>query len=405
MVTGPVSRRVAGIWSGWSVWFLWFVWFRERNKRDKPVRLPLTLSSLPTTLPIRYMRETKPITQGWTLLTRNLRMSLVTLSLFEEAMRAATVRSVILVLISLPLFGLIDVSPNHAIEVVPHWKKGETFRLEVARARVKSADGKSTITGKTRTDFTIEVLSATDDGYLVGWTAGETKFDSPSQAEHSFLRQVVNLMNGLQIILEIDSHGAIRGVQNWKELRATALKALDALATTEDLQKEKPDKALMSSLRAQWESMLGSKEQVEELCTREAKVYFMVLGRAYADNEAYEYEDLLPNPLGGDAFPTHARMALKTFDKQASRAVITWSQTADPKQVARILESMMKEMSARLGKKPLDGELPKAISMEDNAEIVVDVDTGWVRTLTHARSVNFGTRAQVDATSMIRAAK
>jgi len=351
------------------------------------------------------MRETKPITQGWTLLTRNLRMSLVTLSLFEEAMRAATVRSVILVLISLPLFGLIDVSPNHAIEVVPHWKKGETFRLEVARARVKSADGKSTITGKTRTDFTIEVLSATDDGYLVGWTAGETKFDSPSQAEHSFLRQVVNLMNGLQIILEIDSHGAIRGVQNWKELRATALKALDALATTEDLQKEKPEKALMSSLRAQWESMLGSKEQVEELCTREAKVYFMVLGRAYADNEAYEYEDLLPNPLGGDAFPTHARMALKTFDKQASRAVITWSQTADPKQVARILESMMKEMSARLGKKPLDGELPKAISMEDNAEIVVDVDTGWVRTLTHARSVNFGTRAQVDATSMIRAAK
>jgi hypothetical protein len=98
-------------------------------------------------------------------------------------------------------------------------------------------------------------------------------------------------------------------------------------------------------------------------------------------------------------------MALKTFDRQAGRAVIAWSQIADPKQVARILESMMKEMSARLGKKPLDGELPKAISMEDNAEIVVDVDTGWVRTLTHARSVNFGTRAQVDATSMIRAAK
>src|SRR3979409_2260344 len=199
-------------------------------------------------------------------------------------MRAAIVRSTILVLISLPLLGLID-APNHSIEVLPHWKKGETFQLEVTRARVKSADGKSTITGKTHTDFTLEVLSANDDEYLVGWTAGETTFDSPSQAEHSFLRQVVNLMKGLQIILKIDSHGAIKGVQNWKELRVTALKALDALATTEDLQKEKPDTAPMSSLRAQWESMLRTKEQVEELCTREAQVYFMVLGREYANTK------------------------------------------------------------------------------------------------------------------------
>ena len=319
-------------------------------------------------------------------------------------MRVAIVRSTILALICLPLLGLVDVQ-SHSIKVLPHWKQGDRVHLEIARARVKSADGTSTITGKTHTDFTIEVLSANDDGYLVGWTAGKTKFDSPSQAEHSFLGEVVNLMNGLQIILEIDSHGAIRGVQNWKGLKATALKSLEALATTEDLQKEKPDKARMSSLRAQWESMLGTKAQVEELCTREAQIYFMVLGREYTHNNPYEYEDLLPNPLGGEAFPTHARMALKTFDKQAGQAVITWSQIADPKQVARILESKMKEMSARLGKKPLEGEFPKAISMQDHAEIVVDVATGWVKTLAHARSVNFGTRAQVDTTSIIRTAK
>ncbi|MEP6935033.1 MAG: hypothetical protein ABI988_14005, partial [Nitrospirota bacterium] len=85
-------------------------------------------------------------------------------------MLAATVRSTILALISLPLLGLTDIQ-SHSIEVMPHWKKGDTVRLEITRARVKSADGTSTITGKTYTDFTIEVLSANDDGYLVGWTA------------------------------------------------------------------------------------------------------------------------------------------------------------------------------------------------------------------------------------------
>jgi hypothetical protein len=319
----------------------------------------------------------------------------------EHAMRAAIVRSIILLLICLPLVGLSDVQ-SHIIEILPHWKQGDRVRLEITRARVKSADGESRITGKTHTDFTIEVLSANDEGYLVGWTAGKTTFDAPSQAEHSFLGQVVNLMHGRQIILEIDSHGAIRGVQNWKGLKTAALKSLDALAAAKDLQEEKPDNARMSNLRAQWESMLGSKAQVEELCAREAQIYFKVLGRGYARNTPFEYEDLFPNPLGGDAFPTHANMALKTFDRQAGQAVITWRQVADPKQVSRILESMLKEMSARVGKVPPEGEFPKSISMEDHAEIVVDVTTGWVKTLKHARSVNFGTRAQVDTTSIIR---
>jgi hypothetical protein len=318
-------------------------------------------------------------------------------------MRAATVRLIIL-LISLPLLGLTDVQ-RQSVEIMPYWKKGDRVHLEITRARVKSADGRSTISGKTHTDFTIEVLSANDDGYLVGWTAGKTTFDTPSQAEHSFLGQVVNIMSGRQIVLKIDSHGAIRGIQNWQGLKAAALKSLDALAATENLQNEKRDRALMSNFRAQWESMLGTKEQVEELCTREAQVYFKVLGRGYAHNDPFEYEDLFPNPLGGDAFPTHARMALKTFDKQAGRAVITWSQTADPAQVARILDSMIKEKSARLGREPLVGEFPQAISMEDHAEIVVDVDTGWVKTLKHARSLNIGTRAQIDTTSIIRTAK
>ena len=331
-------------------------------------------------------------------------MSSIVPSILQDAMHAVIVRSIILTLIGLSLVGLADVQ-SHSVEILPHWKKGDTVRLEIARARVKSADGKSTITGKTHTDFAIEVLSANDNGYLVGWTAAKTTFDSPSQAEHSFLGQVVNLMNGQQIILEIDSHGAIRGVQNWKELKTAALRSLDALAAAEDVRKGKPDTALMSRLRAQWESMLGTKAQVEELCTREAQVYFKVLGRAYARNTPFEYEDLFPNPLGGDAFPTHANMALKTFDKQTGQAVITWSQVADPKHASRILESMLKEMSARVGKEPLEGEFPRAISMEDHAEIVVDVTTGWVKTLKHARSINFGTRAQVDTTSIIRISK
>ncbi|HEX6727741.1 MAG TPA: hypothetical protein VF078_10330 [Nitrospira sp.] len=42
---------------------------------------------------------------------------------------------------------------------------------------------------------------------------------------------------------------------------------------------------------------------------------------------------------------------MKTFDQHSERAVLSWNQTTDPKQAARILESIIKDLAARRGKK------------------------------------------------------
>lgn len=319
-------------------------------------------------------------------------------------MPPSIVRTVLLVILCLPLTGFDDVT-RRSVEILPHWKQGDSFDVIMTRARNKSVDGQSSLSGKTHTRVTIDVLSADDKGYLVGWTAGETTFEDPAPSE-SFLRQVVGLMKGMQIVLQLDERGTIRGVQNWKELRNETLKVMDALlAKTPDSQKGSADQTLMSNLRAQWETMFTTKEQVEQLCTRDARVYFMVLGRKYVLNEPYEYNDLLPNPLGGDPFPTRARSILKTFDKRSGQAVLSWNQTTDPEQAARILESMIKDLAARRGKKSPEEAFAKTISMEDKADIVVDVRTGWVNRLTLTRSVNLGTRTQTDTTTIVKSVK
>lgn len=322
----------------------------------------------------------------------------------KEIMPPSIVRAVLLVILCLPLSGFDDVT-RRSVEILPHWKRGDSFDLIMTRARNKSVDGRSTLSGKTRARVTIDVLRADDKGYLVGWTAGETTFEDPAPSE-SFLRQVVGLMKGMQIILQLDERGTIRGVQNWKELRSETLKVMDALlAKTPDSQKGSTDQPLMSNLRAQWETIFTTKEQVEQLCTRDARVYFMALGRRYVINEPYEYNDLLPNPLGGDPFPTRARIILKTFDRRSGQAGLSWNQTTDPEQAARILEPMIKDLAARRGKKSPEGAFAKTISMEDTADIVVDVRTGWVNRLALTRSVNLGTRTQADFTSITRSAQ
>ncbi len=321
-------------------------------------------------------------------------------------MQPSIIRTILLVILCLPLSGFDDLT-RRSVEILPRWKKGDSFAfaLTITRAREKSVDGRSTVSGKTRTHFTIEVLRADDNGYLVGWTAGDTTFEASLPSE-TFLRQVVDVMKGKQIVLQVDDHGTITGVQNWKELQSETLKAMDAiLAKASDSHKGGTNQTLLSNLRAQWETMFATKEQVEQLCTRDARIYFMALGRKYALNEPHEYNDLLPNPIGGDPFPTRARIILKAFDQQSGQAVLSWSQTTDPKQAARIWESMIKDLASRRGKKSPEGEFARTIFMEDKADIVVDVRTGWVNRLTLTQSVNLGTRSQIDTTTIVRSVK
>ena len=306
-----------------------------------------------------------------------------------------------LVLLSFALFGFDEIA-TRPIELLPHWKKGDAFSLTITRAREKFADGTSTISGKTRTDFRLEVLQAGEGGYLVGWTAGETTFEISPPPE-SLLRHVVGLMKGMQIVLQIDPHGTITGVSNWKELRTEMRKVMDTLlAKTPETEKETANRTLLSNIRTQWDTMFSTKEQIEQLCTRDAKTYFMVLGRHYALNKQYESPDHLPNPLGGEPFPSRTTMELTTFDTSSGQATLTRHQKTDPQQASRILKSMAKEMSAHQGKQLPEGAFTKTIAIEDHTDIIVNVRTGWVTKLTRVQSVHLGTRGQTDTTSIVR---
>ena len=322
----------------------------------------------------------------------------------EAVPGAWIVRAAVIISLCIPLWGFEKVPP-HPVEIIPHWNEGDRFELIVTRVRDKSLNGQSTRSGKTHTRFSLEVLRADSQGYLVGWTVGATTFDVPAPSE-SVLRQVVGLMEGLRIMLQIDSRGAITGVQNWEALRGEMLKNLDGLlAKPSHAQRGKTDQALMENLRAQWNTMFSTKAQVEQVCTRDAQIYFRVLGRAYMRNQPYEYQSSLENPLGGDPLPARAGIVLKSFDDRSGQAVLHWNQSADREQTDRIMRSIVKDLAARRGKQLPDEGFMKTVALETHAEVEVEVETGWVTKLTETKSVNLGTRAQTDTTSMVRTVK
>ena len=187
------------------------------------------------------------------------------------------------------------------IELLPRWKKDEKLIFEMVKTREDSKDGKTTLKVSTRTELEVEVVKVSKDGYVLRWVTGETKFDDPKFAADPFVRRISNLLQGNQVILEMDSRGSLKGVQNWKEVKETSVKVLDV--AMEEMQKAGFDKAMIAKIRAQTVSMVTTKEQVEQLCTREAELLFAVLGQSYAISKPNEFDGVLPNALGGEPFP------------------------------------------------------------------------------------------------------
>lgn len=208
-------------------------------------------------------------------------------------------------------------------------------------------------------------------------------------------------MQGMQIVLQINPRGAITGVQNWEALRGDMLRNLDnLLAKRSDSQRGRADQGMVANLRTHWE--FSTKAQVEQVCTRDAQLYFRILGRTYTSDQPYEYQGFFENPLGGDPFPTRADIVLKSFNGRSGQAVLHWNQSADREQTDRIMRSFVKDLATRNGKQVPEEGFLQPVAMENHAEVEVHVGTGWVTKVTETKLMNLGTRAQRDTTFMVR---
>ncbi len=243
-------------------------------------------------------------------------------------------------------------------------------------------------------------MSASRESIVLAWTFGETKFEDAKLSANPLWNKMQHLLQGHRIIVELDSRGEIRGVQNWKELKEKSVKLIEAL--TAELKAAGMKEELLEKIRSQTTSMYATKEQVEQLTIGDAQLLLMPLNKEFNGDRPIEFDDNLPNMMGGDPIPARSRFALKEVDKKQGVAKVTWSQTADPEKTRRILEKSIREMARQLGKPAPDGDLFKKLTIESNAEFSIELSSGTVQSLTCRRAARIDGMVQDDVISITR---
>ncbi len=280
------------------------------------------------------------------------------------------------------------------VALMPHWKKGETRRYTMVKGRRKT-QGATVVSGKGTTPIRIEVLDANDAGYLIGWTAGETRLEDPDQAADPFARAMVDITKDVTIVLQLDSRTRLTGIRNWRQLQAIAYKAVDM--GMEAGKKDGMDEATAAKIRRQVLAMFATRQQIELFFTRSTQLFFAPLGLEYPVERPLEYDDKLPNPLGGEPLPVRASFTLEKVDAASDTAVVVWRQEVDPVAGARILEKAIKDMAGRLGKSIPPGETLDFLNVKDAASFTLYLSSGWPRRLSHTRTTIIAEASQEDS--------
>ncbi len=280
------------------------------------------------------------------------------------------------------------------ITLMPHWRKGEKRQYAMVKARRK-VQGPAALSGKGTTPVLIEVLDANDAGHLLSWTMGETQVEDPALAADPIAKAVVELTKNTTVVFQLDGDTRLTAVRNWQQLRAVGNKIAEACL--QEMKRRGMDDTTVGKARQQFESLLGTRQQIEILFTRSSQIFFAPLGVEYSLGRPFEYEDKLANPFGGEPFPTRASFTLEKMDAASDIAIITWRQEIDPVAGARILEKIVRDLAARLGKPVPSGRLLDFINVKDVATFTVHLSSGWPQRVSYTRTMTTAGVSQEDS--------
>jgi hypothetical protein len=273
-------------------------------------------------------------------------------------------------------------------DFTPHWRQGEARSYEQTRVQRMTPKGALPTEASNRSRIDVKVVQAGQKGYLLSWTIVENSAQGERVAEQQAdLAETLNLAKGWTVLLELDPSGNLLGVRNWQELKSRTEALNESILRSPRFRALKPDD--QARYRSQLQARLKTKEQVEELCTREAKAFLAPIGLFFKGGQPIQYETELANPRGGKPFPARARFEVSVIDPKTSRAIIDWSQVVQPAAPPSGLGNVVNRLGRSLGRppKPGENETLHTLSIADECRYLMDMKSGWVNDMKQSRLI------------------
>ena len=283
-------------------------------------------------------------------------------------------------------FNLIAVAKTEEVEsfpIVSYWSKGDVFNYTFTQLKTKISNGKVELKDSSVYHLRFEILDESDTSYTIKYTKVPSHIFLFSP---SMLKENIDQLSE-EIIYYTDEFGMLQGLKNPKQsinkINAKMTEFLEtALQNTEN-----GDKANLDKAKSSLNTMLNE-ENVISLMYKELTYFHFLYGYEFSSVEKISYEDVLPNPLGGDAILADAEISVSSFDLENTSCTLNHLMTIKPEVVNKFIYDVVEKMN-RLNNTEEKTQLKDMdIQISDDNSFQMDYDYGLPINIHTNRTLN-----------------
>lgn len=127
----------------------------------------------------------------------------------------------------------------------------------------------------------------------------------------------------------------------------------------------------------------------------------MACGASLTQGKRVEYDDLLPNPLGGEPLPSKGYFLLVSSNPDLNQATIEWGQQLDPEKTREFIRKFVRGLLSDTSSEEFDKQVAKVqLTIDDEATYLFDTRTGLPKTVVYSRAVRVAEHGRTDRWTM-----
>jgi hypothetical protein len=275
--------------------------------------------------------------------------------------------TIILTVFSTTAFGQINMEDSTA-QVIAYWNIGDkqSYSMSLQKIKLKETD---TIENVLMTyDVDITVIDSTENSYSVEWFYKNYKTNSTNE----IVKKITALSEDIKVVIETDEFGAIKGVENWKEVSEYMKKSIQPV---NDEFKNVPQ---LTQMFNQMESMYTTKEGIEAAAIQDAQQFHTFHGGKYLLGEVLEIPLLVPNMYDqNNPLDSKVTLYLDELNPDDNNFIIRSIQEVDSDQLTDVTFNYLKSMSKSMKTlEPKKEDIGKLTNLTTTASKIHG--TGWL---------------------------
>lgn len=235
------------------------------------------------------------------------------------------------------------------VSFIAYWSKGDSYDFKVTKIKKRWTNDNLTKNDSTQYVANFKVLDSTENSYTIQWSFKNNLINTYKKnlnkiyEDEKAINDIVKKYDVTKIVYKTDEFGEFLEIINWQEVGDLMTKMLGELEKS--IQIRKPDKLKeVTKAMEPFTQIYSSKEGIEQLILYELQFFHFPFGSEYDVNSPFEYEQELPNLVGGEPIKGKAKLSIIEVDFEELYCVMKEEVVLNSDDTKRLVIMFLKKM-------------------------------------------------------------